>query len=173
MPAQIKDLGPCVVVWDPDGDNISFQKTFGGVTFRYEELRAGIKEDQQGETDVDEVKTGVTNPELEVPLTREEVANLEYCFGNASAGASNLKVSNPVGGAVFADAKEVIVKPIVDGVVSVTASEWLHIHRAYPRINMELAYDNSGQRVFNTIFKGFPDDASGQVNEMFRIGEAS
>ncbi len=173
MSLQIKDLGPCVVIWDPSGDNISFSKTFGGVTFRYEELRAGIKEDQQGETDVDEVKTGVTNPELEVPLTREEVGNLEKCFGNATAGANNLKVSNPVGEAVFSDAKEVIVKPIINGSVSVTDTEWLHIHRAYPRISMELAYDNSGQRVFNTIFKGFPDDTSGQVGEMWRVGPAS
>ncbi|MHA1225236.1 MAG: hypothetical protein ACTSPV_00670 [Candidatus Hodarchaeales archaeon] len=173
MSAPNRDLGPCVVVWDPDGDNVEFSKTFGGVFFRYEELRASVKRDQAGETDVDEVTIGATNPELEVPLTQEEIANLEKCFAHASAGANYLKVSNPVGAAVLADAKEVIVKPIVNGVVSTTNTEWLHIHRAFPRITMEQAYDNSGQRTNKVIFKGFPDDTSGQVGEMWRYGPAS
>lgn len=172
MSAPNRDLGPCVVVWDPNGDNVEFSKTFGGVFFRYEELRAPVKEDQKGETDVDEVTIGATC-ELEVPLTREEVSNLEKVFANASSGANYLKVSNPVGASVFADAKEVIVKPIVNGVVSTTNSEWLHIHRAYPRITIEQGYDNSGQRTTKVIFKAFPDDASGQVGEMWRYGPAS
>lgn len=173
MSAPNRDLGPCVVIWDPDGDNVEFSKTFGGVIFRYEELRAGIKEDQQGETDVDEITTGATNPELEVPLTREELSNLVHCFANASQASSYLKVSNPRGEAVFASAKEIIVKPIVDGVVSTTNTEWLHIHRAFPRITMEQSYDNSGQRTTRVMFKGFPDDTSGQVGEMWRYGPAS
>ena len=76
MTAPNKDLGPCIVVWDGrsiDGAPVVFSMTFGGVFFRYEELRAPIKRDQAGETDVDEVTTGVVNPELEVPMTQEDV----------------------------------------------------------------------------------------------------
>jgi len=173
MSGPNRDLGPCIVHWDPDGDNVEFKKTFGGVFFRYEELRAPIKRDQAGETDVDEITTGATNPELEVPLTQEEVGNLEKCFAHASSGADYLKVSNPVGDDVFADAKEVRVKPIVNGVVSTTEAEWLHIHRAFPRVTMEQAYDNSGQRTVKVIFKGFPDDLSTRVGEMWRYGPNS
>jgi len=170
MASPNKDLGPCWVVWDEAGVNVTFKKTFGGVFFRYEELRSPIKRDQAGETDVDEVTIGATNPELDVPLTQEEIAKLVHCFANSVVAVNSLRVSNPVGDAVFKDAKQVIVKPIVNGVVSITSTEWLYIHRAFPRITMEQAYDNSGQRTVKVIFKGFPDDASARSNEMWRYG---
>lgn len=165
-----RDLSPCVIDWN--AGTIVFEKTMGGVLFNYEELRAAIKRDQAGETDVDEVTTGVVNPLLTVPLSEEEVANLLYVFANVAGGVTNLKVSNPVGVPVFALSKQIIVKPIVDGVISVTEAEWLYIHRAYPRVSMENPYDNSGQRVTNVIFKGFPDDQSPRVGEMWRYGAA-
>ena len=175
MSAPNRPLGPCVVIWDGKGVNpgtpIIFHKTFGGVFFRYEELRAPIKRDQAGETDVDEVTIGAVNPELEVPLTEEEVSRLKHCFADASAAIqSYLKVRNPVGVEIFPLARQVIVKPIANGIVSVTETEWLYIHRAFPRITMEQAYDNSGQRTVKVIFKGFPDDISGRQREMWRYG---
>ena len=173
MPAPNKDLGPCVVIWDADGTPVEFDKTFGGVFFRYEELRAPIKRDQAGETDVDEVTTGAVNPELEVPLTQEEVTKLVHCFAYSSAAANFLKVKNPVGTAVFALTKHVIAKPIENGVVSVDENEWLNIHRAFPRVTIEIVYDNSGQRCHKILFKGFPDDHSLRVGEMWRYGPSA
>jgi len=175
MSSPNKDLGPCVVVWDGAGATpVVFHKTFGGVFFRYEELRAPIKRDQAGETDVSEVTTGAVNPELEVPLTQEECARLQHCFADATAGITGgqkfLKVRNPIGLDVLPFAKQVIVKPIVNGVVSTASGEWLYIHRAFPRITMEQAYDNSGQRTVKVLFKGFPDEQSGRTREMWRYG---
>ena len=171
MSNPLGDLSPCVV--DYDGATVVFNKTHGGVFFRYQEFNRGIKEDQKGsETDVDEVSTGAMC-ELEVPLTRTQLSDLNYLFGNSSQAGSYLKVSNPVGEAKFAGAVALIVKPIVNGVVSVTTTEWLTIHRASPSINMELAYNNEGQRVVKAIFKCFPDDASGQVGEFWRAGPTS
>jgi len=173
MASPNKDLGPCIVIWDGRGVDdtaVTFSKTFGGVFFRYEELRAPIKRDQAGETDVDEVTTGVVNPELEVPMTQEEIAKLVKCFANSLVVAGTLRVSNPVGEAIYPLTRQVIVKPIVNGVISTTATEWIYIHRAFPRITMEQAYDNSGQRTVKVIFKGFPDDVSARSNEMWRYG---
>jgi len=173
MSGPNRDLGPCIVHWDPNGANIEFTKTFGGVFFRYEEVRAPIKRDQAGETDVSEVTIGVINPELEVPLSEEEVANLTACFANSVAGTNNLKVSNPVGDDVFPLARRVVVKPIINGVISLVEKTWLYIHRAFPRVTMEQAYDNSGQRTVKVIFKGFPDDYSSRLNELWRYGPES
>jgi len=177
MASPNKDLGPCVVVWDGrriDGTPVEFHKTFGGVFFRYEELQAPIKRDQMGETETSGVTTGVTNPELEVPLTQEECGRLQKCFANSVAGATGgndyLKVSNPVGVDVFPFTRQVIVKPISNGVVSVDEGEWLYIHRAFPRITMEQAYDNSGQRTVKVMFKGYPDVESNRIHEMWRYG---
>lgn len=177
MSSPNKDLGPCVVIWDgrevdagtPVG-GVVFEKTFGGVFFRYEELRAPIQRDQAGETHVDDVTTGVVNPELEVPLAQEEIGKLVKCFANSVVVANTMRVSNPVGEAVYPHTRQVIVKPIVNGQVSLVNTEWLYIHRAFPRITMEQAYDNSGQRTVKVIFKGFPDDVSARSHELWRYG---
>lgn len=170
MSAPNKDLGPCWVIWDEAGVNVTFKKTFGGVFFRYEELRAPIKRDQAGETDVSEVTTGAVNPELEVPLTQEETRTLNHCFAHSEAAARFLKVKNPVGVDILPIAKQVIVKPIENGIVSDDPLEWLYIHRAFPRITMEIVYDTSGQRCHKVMFKGFPDDISNRQDEMWRYG---
>ena len=173
MASPNKDLGPCVVVWDGrsvDGAPVVFTKSFGGVFFRYEELRAPINRDQAGLTDVDEVTTGVVNPELEVPLTQTEIEKLELCFANTDVVATTMRVRNPVGEAIYPYTRQVIVKPIMNGIVQTVQAEWLFIHRAFPRVTMEQAYDNSGQRVVKVLFKGFLDDQSPWVNEMWCAG---
>ena len=171
MPNPNKDLGPCSVIWDLAGVNIELNPTFGTVSFKDEITHAEVKEDGHGEAPVDAVTTG-RKVELTVPMTRSSLAKLEAAIKGSVAGVSNLKVSNVAGGAVFADAKEVIVKPLVNNVASVVTSEWLHIHRAYPFVALEWTYDNSGQRVTNVVFKAFPDDTSGKVGEMWRMGPA-
>lgn len=173
MPVVNKDLGPCIVNWDPDGDNIEFKLTHGGVIFSYEETRVGIKRDQEGVTDVDEVTTGCVNPELEVPLTEPDLTKLVACFADASAAANYLKVRNPVGQAVFPSSRPIIAKPIEDGVVSTTETQWIRIHRAFPRVAEEQTYDNAAQRVTKVTFKGFPDDISGRQREIWRHGPDS
>ncbi len=168
----IKDLGPCSVHWDEDGGaDVDLNPTFGGVQFRDEVLGVDVKEDQQGETPVDSVHTGRI-VELTVPMTRSILEQLEAAIRGSVKSATNIKVSNKVGRAVFQDAREVIIKPIEDGVISAT-STWLHIHRCYPFSNLEWMYDNAGQRVTNVIFKAYPDDKTGQINEMWRVGPAS
>ena len=168
MPTAILDLGPCVVDWD-EGTAI-FSKTLGGVKFRYEELQQEIVEDQQGLTHVDDVTIGVVNPILEVPMTREDLDKLVLLFGNASE-SSNLEVANPVGTAVYASAAQVIVKPIINGVVSVTPSQWLYIHKAFPRVTLEYTWDNSGQRMTTVLFKGYPCTISSVIGALWRIGD--
>ena len=173
MTSPNKDLGPCVIVWDGrsvDGAPVEFHMTFGGVTFRYEELQAPILRDQAGLTHVDDVTTGVVNPELEAPFTQELLTKLDLCFANSVAVSNSLRISNPVGEAVYPRSRQVIVKPITNGIVSIVTTEWLYIHRAFPRITMEQAYDNSGQRTVKVIFKGYPDDESNRSHEMWRYG---
>ena len=169
-----KNLGPCIIEWNEEGIGgaaVTFYKTFGGVIFRYEELQVPLKRDQAGETEVGAVTSGVVNPELEVNLSEIDVKELDHCFMNSVAvPATSLKVSNPVGRSLYQDARQVIVKPIENGVVSLVETEWLYLHRAVPRVTMEITYDNAGQRFHKVMFKGFPDDQSGRIHEMWRYG---
>ncbi len=165
-----KELGPCWIIWDEAGVNVTFKKTFGGVFFRYEELQVDIKRDQAGETVVDRVTTGVVNPELEIPVSEEDVSMLEHVFANDERAATALRISNPVGERILPLAKQLIVKPIVNGAVSVDSDQWIYIHRCFPRVTMEQAYDNSGQRAVKCLFTGFPDDISGRQGRLWDYG---
>ena len=173
MPASpVKDLGPCSVLWDPTpGANVELNPTFGGVIFRSEDAVVDILEDGRGTTPIDAVFTGRV-ASLEVPMTRTTLAKLNKILPGSVAGANNLKVSTHVGAAMFASSKPIIVKPIVDNIPSVTTTEWLHIHHAYPVPGFEVTYDNAGQRVFRVTFKVFPSETSGMVGELWRIGPA-
>ena len=171
MPNPNRDLGPCSVIWDRAGDNIELNPTFGGVTFRDEVLDADIHEDQAGETIVDGVHTGRI-VEVTIPMTRSSLAQLEVAIKGSTATATNLKVKNWVGGNQFPLAKELLIKPIVDNVPSADTEEWLHVFRTYPKSNLEWQYNNADQRVTNVVFKVFPDDESGNVRQMWRMGPA-
>ncbi len=168
MPAlNIKDLGPCQVLWNA----INLGPTNGGVTFKEEQHSKDIMEDGHGDTPVDAVTTGKVTS-VEANFTRSSLAQLELMIESATKGANNLKVVNSVGNAMFAASEELILKPLVDNVPSVTSSEWLHVHRTYPLGAPEFKFDNAGQRVIKVVFKVFPDDLSGQVGEIWRMGPA-
>ena len=167
-PMPNKDLGPCSVLWDQATANLELNPTFGGVTFKDEVQKVDILEDQQGVTPVDAVHVGRL-VEVVVPMTRSLLTQLEKGIMGSVQTGTTMKVTNEVGDAVFANAKELIIKPIVDGVAAAT-STWLHVHRCYPFSNLEWVYDASGQRVTNVVFQAYPDDATGRVNEMWRLG---
>ena len=137
MPASpIKDLGPCIVIWDNDGaQELQLSPSFGGILFRDEVLGVDVKEDQQGETIVDTVHTGRV-VEVTVPMTRSTLAQLENAIKGSVDSATNLKVSNKVGVNVFPLSKELLIQPIEDGIAAAT-STWLHVHRTYPFSNLE------------------------------------
>jgi len=171
MPNPNRDLGPCKVIWDPTGANLNLNPTHGGVTFRDEVFDEDIHEDQAGLTIVDGVHTGRV-AEVTIPLTRSSLARLQAVIKGSTATATNLKVTNWVGGNQFPLAKELRIIPIVDNVASVDTEEWLHIWKAYPKSNLEWQYNNADQRVTNVVFKVFPHIESGKVNEMWRAGPA-
>lgn len=173
----VRDLGPCCVIWDPTGVNLELGPTFGSVTFRSEDQSEDIFHDEYGVAPVDAVFTGRIAT-LEVPMTSPNLVNLTAMIHDATKHKvlgkyKIMKVPNVVGDNMLPVAKEIILKPEIDLVCSATTSEWLHIFRCYPVDSIEIGFDNAGQRVYNVTFKCFPDDASGQVGQLWRLGPAS
>ena len=178
MPAtQIRDMGPCCITWDAIGVNLEMRPVLGSVTFRAETQSEDIFENQHGLAPVDAMFTGRVAT-LEVPMTRSNLAQLNVIIHDSVKRKTGgkykiLDVPNPVGDNMFPIAKEIILKPVIDRVCSIVTSEWVHIHRCYPIDAIELVWDNSTQRIYNVVFKCFPDDASGQVGDIYRLGPAS
>jgi len=160
MSSPIKDLGPCEVNFD----GVSLGATMGGVIFRHTEESRPVREDQQGVTNVDELKVGVSC-EIEVPLTRSSLGQLSKVIGNSTYTGTKLEVGVVVGESLLDHAKVLILKPIIDSVVSTDPSTWLTVYKAYPRADLELTYNYENQRVYKVIFKAFPDNG-----KLWKIG---
>ncbi len=152
MSSPIKDLGPCEVNFD----GVSLGATMGGVIFRHTEESRPVREDQQGVTNVDELKVGASC-EIEVPLTRSSLGQLSKVIGNSTYTGTKLEVGVVVGESLLTHAKVLILKPIIDSVVSTDERTWLTVYKAYPRADLELTYNYENQRVYKVIFKAFPD----------------
>lgn len=166
-----RDLGPVEVTWDPDGTPVTLSPFFGTVNLKSELQVADVKEDGQGDIPVDAVDIGrlVT---LEIPMTRSSLTQLEKAIHGSTKTSTNLQVPNKVGNTLYALSKEIILKPMVDNVASVTTTEWIHIFKCYPIEKIEVGFDNANQRVLIVEFKVFPDRASGNVGELYRVGPA-
>jgi len=159
MEGPVKDLGPCIIEFGSD-----LGPTFGDVLFRYALESRPVHEDQEGVTEVDGVFVGAVC-EVEVPLTRTTLANLASVIPGASEGTSGITVENIVGESRLANAQELILKPIVDGVAG-PETTWLTIFKASPSVDLEVTYNNEGQRVYKVIFKGYPD----ATGKLWKIG---
>ena len=163
----INDLGPCHVYWN----GIFVGETFGGVKFKVELATAGVNEDQHGELDVDAVTTGYKPIDVEVPLTRASLTQLETAIHHSTLVGNVLTLQNSCGQDLYSLSKELVLKPIVDGVATAN-TKWWTFFKAYPVIKGEIVYDNKGQRVFAIPFKTFPLAGTGSANygKIWKIG---
>jgi hypothetical protein len=74
---------------------------------------------------------------------------------------------------MYEDAKQLVIKPICDGVVSTDPSEWVHIYHAYPVPKWELTWDRSTQRIFPITFMVFVSQVSGWLGDFGTLGMAA
>jgi len=166
IPIFSGDLGPCSVNWA--GKVIG--PTQGGVKVKIDMKSVEIKEDGYGCAAVDAVFTGMEVADIEIPLTRFTMAQLDVLTQDASLAGSVLTVVNPVGTAMYALSKPLILKPLVNNVASAVTTEWITFLKAYPTAKWEIGYDNAGQRIFKVLFKIFVCQDSPNINDIFKLG---
>lgn len=167
VPAPIKDIGPCSFTWDA----VELSPMFGSVVLTSEQLTAPVKEDGQGDVEIDTVTMGIGGT-MTITMTRSTLVQLQKVI-HGSVLSGDVKVSNQVGEALFASAKQVLIKPLVNNVASVTASEFITVNKAYPIHKFEITWDTATQRVFVVEFKIYPDTTSGSVGQLWAMGEYS
>lgn len=154
---MIRELGPCQVIYD----GVDLGSTSGGVTFRYTEDSKPVKEDQKGSANVDEISVGASVCEVEMALTRSTLTQLAKIIGGNTLESTKLTGLNKVGVSMYDNSALLTLKPIVNNVASAIAADWLNIPHAYPKVDMEVVFDSENQRVYKTLFKGFPDASTG------------
>lgn len=155
---MIRELGPCQVIYD----SVDLGKTNGGVTFRYTEDSKPVNTDQAGSANVDEISTGASACEVEMSLTRSTLAQIAKIMGGVTVVGTKLSGINKVGISMYDNSALLTLKPIVNNVPSTEAADWLNIPHAYPKVDLEVVFDAENQRVYKTIFKGFPDADTGE-----------
>lgn len=163
------DLGPATVIWDVDGTPVDLGPVLGSVQFTDDPKYKDIREEGFGENPVDAVFVG-RETKLIVPMTRSTLAKLSEVVPSMTVVGDIATVKASVGSQMYASAKKVTVKKLIDGVASTNTDEWLTIFKAYPIAKSDWKFDASNQRICEVTFLVFPCQESGVVGNMWTIG---
>ncbi len=165
MGFPLGEVGPCQIKFG--GVDLGYTK--GGVKFKDDTLNTEITYDQTGETVQDTVDKG-KKVFVDVPLTNTSLALLEDLIAGAVLDTDGMKVSSSVGVRGRDKAKELILTLMDGDAPSADPDATLVIFKAAPTAKIDWGFDNSGQRITLVTFAGLPDDVSGNVNALYRVG---
>lgn len=171
---KIRDIGAGAIVLDygdSPHENLTIRPTLGSITVNDPASSAPVHEEEYGDAPVDRVNKGgpVT---VEVPFTRLQGWDLKELFPDAIEVQSGdeLIVKNLVGDSQFDNSRNMIIRPLVNNVLSIDRSEWMYFWYAYPERAFALTYDREGQRVFNVIFHIFPVQSGTDRGKFYKLG---
>jgi len=164
------DKGPVQVVWDYGGTPLVLNPVLGTVTLRATDSVSDVQEEGWGETPVDAVFTG-TVVELEVPMTRSTLDQLTSLLEGVESGAGGIAIFKAKAGCdMYANAKQVVLKPLCDNQPDSDTSHWILLYKCFPYRTFELGFDREGQRVHMVVFKVFVNQDSGYEGKLFAYG---
>jgi hypothetical protein len=159
------------VNWDGAGDNVNlgpFSKD--QIIFKSELSTVDIFQQGYGDTPYDSFTKGRV-ASLELTMREMTAARLELIQGCVQSTGPVFTFDSSCGVSLRDAAKEVIIKPMVNLVVSTTNTEWITIFLVSPPIDaFEIGYDDEGERLWKVMFKVFPSAATGTVGKLFKIG---
>jgi len=162
-----RDLGPVAAYWN----SVLIGPVVGGLKLKIEAKAVEIKEDAYGSMPADAVFVGLEVPDIEIPIGRFTMAQMETLTKGGTLVGSVLTLANPVGEAMYADSKELQFRPLVNGVPSAVATEYVTIFKAYPIAAWEIPYDNATQRTHKVKFKVFIKQESPDIYNVLKCGE--
>lgn len=159
------DIGPCVVIWDYEGEPICLGPYLGTVELRMVDSVSDVQEEGYGDAPVDAVFGG-TVMELDVPMARSTLGILQHAIGYSQMGTLDasgyrLHLYNMAGCSMYENAKQVIIAPICNNVPDIDPNTWILLYKCHPYRDFALTFDRSGQRIHMVKFKIFPNLDSG------------
>lgn len=177
--APYGDVGPVDIIFDyGGGSEMTIRPIHGTVSFSHEETIADVHEEAYGDAPVDGVFAGAVT-ELEVPMTRTQWDTLDTLLeatsldaGAAGGGGDIIYFSNAVGQAMYENAVQLLIRPIVNNVPSTNRDEWILIYKVHAYKAWAIEFEHTTQRVIVANFKIFPSQESGDVGKWFQFGVA-
>jgi len=151
-------LGPCQIIFK-DSD---LGKTEGGIRVTANQSSVEIHTDQDGETPVDEFKTGTTMG-ISGSLAEITLANFAFMFHTTvitDGTKQKVSVVPGVGTSLKDQGGVLIVKPYIAGAVTADANKWITLHQAGMKASIDLAFNRSDQQVMAFEAVGYPDSNS-------------
>lgn len=165
------EISAAEILWDPaalGGAETSFKSALGTVNLRGTDTVNPVHEERFGDALVDAVHGGMP-VELEVPLTRTELAKLKIVLHGDIVGDA-LSLINKAGCKALENAKPIFIKTMCGAIPNVDPKTWVHLYLCYPFRAFEVPYDRSTQRVFNVIFHCFVSTESATIDKFGTIG---
>lgn len=164
MGAIWKDIGPCEVSFDGTvlGKSVANDEggTHGGCRFRINQEARSSFRDKTGTMPYDQIVVGTT-VEVMANLTGMSVEQFAEILPGATLSTGPTKkridIKSAVGRSMRDNAKELILKPIVDGVATTDEQQWITLSKAHPLPDIDLAFDMENQRVWAVTFAAFDD----------------
>lgn len=170
------DKGPCEIIWNyGESAALYLGDYFGQVILGMETNTSNIEVEKYGDAAVDAIFTGAVMT-LEIPLTRSALAALAAMFMTTvktSGDHEYLEIVNPSGCSLYDLAKEIVIKPICNGVVDTDPATWIRLFKCHPVPGMNLVFDRSTQRIFPTKFLVFVSQEPGYEGKFGTLGMES
>lgn len=160
------DKGPCIIIWDPLGDNIDLGESLGDTVLSVDQGRSPVEEERWGSAMVDACLTGKSML-LTVPFARntlEQMAIFLHC-DLVTSNDQLVFANRHIGCSLLALSRAIYLQPICDGVAG-PQTEWIHLYHCFPVEAWALTFNRGdAQRIFNTEFLVFMSTESGKVGD--------
>ncbi len=162
----LREVGPCQITFD----GVSLGYTKGGTTFEHKEESVNITYDQTGKTIQNVVGIG-GSASVKTALANPSLAILAPLISGATIDADGMIVVASAGVDKRATMAKKLVLTIMDGALPSTDPDaTLVLFVAVPTFGASWKFDDSSHRATDITFDALPDEASGNVGGMWRIG---
>ena len=167
---QFTDYGPAILVFG-DSSPIIFDASAsnpnggsdGGVGISIAHEMRDSKRDATGAENHDSTVVGqmvaVRSPLAGLSLEQFEAVIPGAVLSDGPATKS-LELRSPVGMSARDNAELLIIKPLINGVMSTDESDWIQFEKAFPVGQFDFLFSNEDTKVYNVEWKIFRDTTS-------------
>lgn len=172
--SKLRDIVPGAIVLDygdSPHENLIIRPTLGTININVPDAVADVFEEEYGDAPVDTIEKG-TPVTIDVPFTRLQAWDLKELYPEKIEiqSADELIFKNLVGYSYFENARNMVIRPIVNNVLSTDQGEWVYFWHVHPYNNWSLGYDREGQKVFNVVFKVYPVQSGAHIGHYMKWG---